>query len=112
MGAQALAAPGRLILTASHEEQCSWEAAELGHGLFTSFLLEGFVKGDEDGAGKVSLQEAFRYAQAKVGNSRKGEQEPEISDGIGEPILLLNADSPCVARIEKDMAPAQGATAK
>jgi len=112
MGAQSLAAPGRLILAASHEGRCSWEAAELGHGVFTYFLLEGFRKGDEDGDGKVSLQEAFRYAQAKVGNFAKGEQEPEISGGIGEPILVLNANSLCVATVEEDMAPAGGAMSK
>ena len=112
MGAQTLAAPGRLILAASHERECAWENASLGHGVFTYFLLEGFRKGDEDGDGKVSLQEAFRYAQTKVVDVTEGEQEPEISDGIGEPILLLKTTSQCVAALEEDMVPAGGAISK
>lgn len=92
MGADELAGPDRLVLAAASEGQCAWEAPGVGHGLFTYALLEGLDVGDEDGDGRVSLQEAFAYVRGKFREWREGwphwRQEPEMADGVGSPVVL------------------------
>jgi len=64
---------GRAILTASRAAEVSVELSELGHGLFTYYLLEG-LRGaaDHDGDGVVTLQELYQYVEQQV--SRRSRQ--------------------------------------
>jgi hypothetical protein len=58
---------GRAILTASRPSEVSIELPELGHGLFTYYLLQG-LRGaaDADGDRIVALQELYQYLEREV----------------------------------------------
>jgi caspase domain-containing protein/glucodextranase-like protein len=73
-------AKGRAIITASGASEVSIELAELGHGLFTYFLVQG-LKGaaDADHDGIVTLDELYSYVQNQVGRKSRavgGNQHP------------------------------------
>lgn len=57
-----------MTVTAAGSEELSYETSSYGHGVFTYFFLEAASKGDLDGNGFVTLQEAYRYARAGVEN--------------------------------------------
>jgi caspase domain-containing protein len=64
---------GRAIVTASRPSELSIELAELGHGIFTYYLvrgLQGYADINRDGI--VSLQELYEYLALEV--SRKSRQ--------------------------------------
>jgi len=64
---------GRAIVTASRPSELSIELAELGHGIFTYYLvrgLQGYADNNRDGI--VSLQELYEYLAQEV--SRKSRQ--------------------------------------
>ena len=66
-------AKGRAIVTASRPSELSIELAELGHGIFTYYLvrgLQGYADTNRDGI--VSLQELYEYLAQEV--SRKSRQ--------------------------------------
>ncbi|HEU5195726.1 MAG TPA: caspase family protein [Methylomirabilota bacterium] len=58
---------GRAIVTASRPAEVSIELPELGHGIFTYYLVQG-LKGAADGNrdGIVSLQELYEYVEQQV----------------------------------------------
>ncbi|MEK7838405.1 MAG: caspase family protein, partial [candidate division NC10 bacterium] len=58
---------GRAIITASRPAEVSIELPELGHGLFTYYLLQG-LRGaaDLNRDGIVSLQELYEYVEQQV----------------------------------------------
>ena len=105
---EGIAAPGRIIITASNEATV---ASGTGNGgVFTiAFLTEGIREGKGDGCsmaeppalagtlntkdGKVSLQEAYWYTwwtlETGGGASPTGpEHMPEMTDNYGEPFFL------------------------
>lgn len=55
-----------MVVTAAGSEELSYESATYGNGVFTHFFLEAASRGDLDGNGFVTLQEAYRYARAGV----------------------------------------------
>lgn len=55
-----------MVVTAAGSEELSYESATYGNGVFTHFFLEAASRGDLDGDGFVTLQEAYRYARAGV----------------------------------------------
>lgn len=77
-----------VVLTASAADELSYETKELENGLFAYFIAEGLgdteksCPADENKDGKVSVEEAYRYAQPKVINFEKlkDRQHPKISD--------------------------------
>lgn len=80
---------GRVVLTASRASEVSEERDELGHGVFTYFLLEG-LRGaaDFDGDGLVSVDEAYRYVAGRVPDATGQNQHPtKRGDVEGELIL-------------------------
>ena len=64
---------GRVIVTASRANEVSLELPELGHGVFSHYLIQG-IRGtaDLDRDGIVSLQELYQYLEQEV--SRKSRQ--------------------------------------
>ena len=86
VSAEGLAAPGRQILTAAGRNKCAWEDGALGHGAFTYFLLERLAIGNVDDT-RVSLQEAFHYAQVQIGKLSP-EMNPEMAGKLEEPLLF------------------------
>jgi Caspase domain len=83
---------GRAIVTASRPTELSIELAELGHGIFTYYLvrgLQGYADNNRDGV--VSLQELYEYlAQEVARKSRQvgGNQHPMLKGEL-EGVLPL-----------------------
>lgn len=83
---------GRAIVTASRTSEVSVELPELGHGLFTYYLVQG-LRGaaDLDRDGIVSLQEVYQYLEQQVTQKSRavgGNQHP-VMKGELEGILPL-----------------------
>ncbi len=80
---------GRAIITASRASEVSLEVPELGHGLFTHYLVQG-LRGaaDLDRDGIVSLQEVYQYLEQQVSQKSRsmgGNQHPVMKgemDGL------------------------------
>jgi uncharacterized caspase-like protein len=71
---------GRAIITASRTSEVSIELAELGHGIFTYYLVEG-LKGaaDLNKDGIVTVQELYEYLEQQVATKSRsvgGNQHP------------------------------------
>jgi len=73
---------GRAIITASRSSEVSIEVPELGHGLFTHYLLQG-LRGaaDLDRDGVVVLQELYTYLEQQVS------QKSRASGGNQHPVM-------------------------
>jgi len=73
---------GRVIITASEPNEVSLELPELGHGIFTYYLVEG-LKGaaDTNRDGIVSLLELYAYVKEQVTKKSRlvgGKQNPTM----------------------------------
>lgn len=80
---------GRVILTASDANEVSVEKDELKHGVFTYYLLEALRgKGDLDGDGVVSVDEAYRYVSMKVPQATGQDQHPVKKGEMTGQIIL------------------------
>jgi len=83
---------GRAIITASRPAELSIELPELGHGIFTYYLVNG-LKGSADlnQDGIVSLQELYEYVEQQVTQKSRavgGNQHP-VMKGELEGVLPL-----------------------
>ncbi len=83
---------GRAIVTASRPSEVSIELPELGHGIFTYYLING-LKGaaDLDRDGIVNLQELYQYVEQQVSSKSRsvgGNQHP-VMKGEMEGVLPL-----------------------
>jgi hypothetical protein len=83
---------GRAILTASRPAEVSLELPELGHGIFTYYLIEG-LKGAADlkHDGIVTLAELYEYLEQQVSQKARamgGNQHP-VMKGELEGVLPL-----------------------
>jgi hypothetical protein len=83
---------GRAIITASRAGEVSIELPELGHGIFTHYLVQG-LRGtaDLDRDGIVSLQELYQYLEQQVSQKSRavgGNQHP-VMKGELEGVLPL-----------------------
>jgi uncharacterized caspase-like protein len=57
----------RFLIAACDDGECSHEAPELGHGLFTYHLLQGIAgAADRDEDGQVGISELFEYVSVAV----------------------------------------------
>ena len=84
---------GRAIVTASRSSEVSLEVPELGHGLFTHFLVQG-LRGaaDLDRDGIVSLQEVYQYLEQQVtqkSRSLGGNQHPVMKGELEGQLPLV-----------------------
>ncbi|NUP99630.1 MAG: caspase family protein, partial [Armatimonadetes bacterium] len=70
---------GRLVFSASRENEPSFGFAELGHGAFTQAILEALRgPGDANRDGAVSYGELTRYVSPRVAQLTEGRQHPEL----------------------------------
>jgi hypothetical protein len=85
-------AKGRAIITASRPTEVSIELPELGHGIFTYYLVQGLKGGaDLNRDGIVSLQELYEYVEQQVSRKSRavgGNQHP-VMKGELEGVLPL-----------------------
>jgi uncharacterized caspase-like protein len=67
-GGMDVAQPNHALLAAALEDQSSWEASELEHGVFTYFVLKAIQDpaSDANHDGWVSLGEIETYAQPLI----------------------------------------------
>jgi hypothetical protein len=83
---------GRAIVTASRPSEVSIELPELGHGIFTYYLVNGLKgAGDLNRDGIVSLQELYEYLEQQVTTKSRavgGNQHP-VMKGELEGVLPL-----------------------
>jgi hypothetical protein len=77
---------GRVIITAAGPNEVALETSELGHGVFTYYLLEGLRgKADRDGDGIVTVSELYEYVEQQVdrkARSAGGRQRPLMKGEI------------------------------
>ena len=80
---------GKVIISASSANEVSVEKDELGHGVFTYYLVQG-LKGpaDTDGDGIVTVDEAYRYVSKMVPAATGQEQHP-VKKGSVEGQLVM-----------------------
>lgn len=83
---------GRAIVTASRPSEVSLELPELGHGIFTYYLVNGLKGGaDLNRDGLVTLQELYEYLEQQVtakSRAAVGNQHP-VMKGEMEGVLPL-----------------------
>ncbi|MGD0264225.1 MAG: caspase family protein [Candidatus Methylomirabilota bacterium] len=89
---------GRAILTASRPAEVSLELPELGHGVFTYYLIEG-LKGaaDLNHDGIVTLQELYEYLEQQVTQKARsvgGNQHPVMKGELEGVLPLLKVQGP------------------
>ena len=89
---------GRLILSASSENQDAFESPQLEHGVLTHFLLEGLNgHADLNTDAHVTVWELFEYVRAEVSTFVKNErgevQTPQLM-GEGESRVVLLRTQP------------------
>jgi uncharacterized caspase-like protein len=84
---------GRAIITASRPSEVSIELPELGHGIFTYFLVNGLQgSADLNRDGIISLQELYEYVEQQVTRKSRavgGNQHP-VMKGELEGVLPLS----------------------
>jgi hypothetical protein len=88
---------GRVIITASRPTELSIELSELGHGIFTYYLIQG-LKGaaDFNRDGIVTLQELYGYVEQQVTQKSRavgGNQHPVMKGELegGLPLMRIEA---------------------
>lgn len=80
---------GRIVLSASKASEVSEERDDLGHGVFTYYLLEGLRgKADADGDGIITVDEVYGYVSKKVPEVTGQNQHP-VKKGEVEGQLVL-----------------------
>jgi uncharacterized caspase-like protein len=84
---------GRAIVTASRPTEVSLEVPELGHGLFTYYLVRGLQgAADLNRDGIVSLQEIYEYVEQQVSQKSRalgGNQHPVMKGEMEGPLPLV-----------------------
>lgn len=85
---EGISAPNRLFTASSQADEKSYELVAARHSVFTMLMVnEGILAGtaDDNRDGRVSIQEAFRYAAARAPgitkNAPNGPQHPVMAGG-------------------------------
>ena len=77
---------GRVIITASGPNEVALELPNLGHGVFTYYVLEGLKgKADRNGDGIVTVSELYEYVEGQVDSTARragGRQRPLMKGEI------------------------------
>ena len=84
-----------MLLTASDDNEASWEHRDLKNGVFTYYLDEGFnspYEVDINTNQEISAEENYLYSNPKVTefvrNFMNNEQHPQIYDGYPGELAL------------------------
>lgn len=89
---------GRAIVTASRSNEVSIELNDLGHGVFTYYLVQG-LKGaaDLNRDGLVTLQELYEYVEQEVSRKARsvgGNQHPVMKGELEGALPLVKVRRP------------------
>lgn len=86
---------GRVVITASGPYEVALELPDLGHGIFTYYLLEGLGgKADRNGDGIVTVSELYEYVEDQVDRRARaagGRQRPMMKGEIEGTLPLVQA---------------------
>jgi uncharacterized caspase-like protein len=89
---------GRAIITASRPSEVSIELSELGHGIFTYYLVEGLQgAADLNRDGIITLQELYEYVEQRVTHKSRavgGNQHPVMKGEMEGTLPLVKARRP------------------
>jgi uncharacterized caspase-like protein len=88
---------GRVIITASGPNEVAFELDELGHGVFTYYVLEGLQgKADRNSDGIVTVSELYEYVEDQVDRTarRAGGRQRPLMKGEVEGSLPLSVLRP------------------
>ena len=93
---------GKIVLAASREDQVSYEAPQLKHGVFTYFLLKGLRgEADIDRDHNITVEELYQYVSEKVKDwvrRNKGTEQHPTLYGQGNPkVVIVTTNMPPVA---------------
>ena len=83
---------GRVILTASQGSEVSQEKDELGHGVFTYYLLRGLDgEADRNGDRTITISELYEYVSKEVPKETKNTQHPmiKLDEMVGEVVISV-----------------------
>lgn len=81
---------GRVILTASQGSEVSLENDELGHGVFSYYLLQGLAgKADQNGDRRITVTELYNYVSKEVPKATYNRQHPvmKLDEMVGDVIV-------------------------
>ncbi|MDQ3980885.1 MAG: caspase family protein [Actinomycetota bacterium] len=106
---EGLSGPKSLVTAASQSWEKGYELpAELRNSVFTNLLVDKALmkkQGDANGDGKVSIQEAFRHAEALAplitSDQSFGPQHPYMAGGDGDDWFVDRAATPYSGRAAK-----------
>lgn len=80
------------VITACKPNEAAWESPRLQNGALTYYLMEALKgKGDINGDGWVTTQEAYEYA-AKMVTLEFPKQHPQVADSIKEAVRLSKVE--------------------
>ncbi len=85
-----------MVLSACAWSETARESAELGHDVYTAFLLDALITGDLDGDGAVTASEAHETARRATWEFTAGAQRPQaVMNVLGaDPIVLSGQRGP------------------
>jgi len=110
-----LGGEGRLVVTACATNEVALEKAELGHGLFTYYLIEGLKGGADAGQdGLVTLDELYEYVYRNVERQARelgGSMSPLRKGFVKGSVYLTQYVTPTVLRVREATAAANAAVA-
>ncbi len=106
-----LSGEGRVVLAASDANELAFEADDLGHGVFTHFLMKGLQgEADPDGAGTVTLPQLYTYLSDRIPREASklgGRQHPVLKGDPGSEFPLTFTQQPVQAAPSDPVAEAE-----
>jgi hypothetical protein len=80
---------GRVIITAANATEVAQEMDDLGHGVFTYYLLHALGARDADANGdrRLEIREVYDYVRTRVREKTGGTQNPKMSGTGGEIVI-------------------------
>jgi hypothetical protein len=84
---------GRVIMTAANASEVAQEMEDLGHGVFTYYLLRAIGAGEADANEdrRLEIREVYDYVRERVRERTGGTQNPKMSTTGGE--ITINVSS-------------------
>ncbi len=109
-----LAGPGRLLTFSSEEDEKSYEDPAVDNSVYMQYLADEALRGghgDANGDGRVTVEEAFRYAQpratSRTQGQRYGAQHPVMVDQLDGDFTLVLPPPPPRPRPRPEPSPSE-----
>jgi hypothetical protein len=95
---------GRVIMTAANASEVAQEMEDLGHGVFTYYLLRALTAGEADANEdrRLEIREVFDYVRDRVREKTGGTQNPKMSSSGGDILIDVGELKAAAAQPRKD----------